>query len=62
METYITGESCPFPDGVYQTSYSESENVTAECIGQGESVITVTGDTLHIKLCSATNTLGEWRI
>ncbi len=57
----FTSLTCPFADGVYQTTYSESTSVLNQCAGNEKSFIIVKNGCLQVNLCadSDDNTYGK---
>ncbi|ELU09387.1 hypothetical protein CAPTEDRAFT_221879 [Capitella teleta] len=47
---------CPFDNGTYYLSYSESAAAEDECIGNPKSTLVVDGDKIHVRSCSDSNT------
>ena len=61
LDTYFATatDSCPFPDGVYQATYSESSGTRDRCDGVSSSTATVNGVTITLDTCSNANSFSK---
>ena len=53
----FSGSTCPFAQKQYKTTYSLSQGAL-ECVGDSQSVITVSGNTIIIETCALANLYG----